>query len=209
MPTTLGNMDLFSTETDTNLLPYNGEVYYYGHVLSQTQADHYFERLLNGIEWKNDAAQMYGKLIHTKRKVGWYGDKDYLYTYSGTTKQALPWTPELLELKEIAEKHSGTRFNSCLLNLYHDGSEGMAWHSDNEASLGKNTVIASISLGAERIFSFKHKKSKEIVSVLLQHGSLLIMQGTTQTYWHHCLPPNSKILRPRVNLTFRTIVEEF
>lgn len=200
-------MDLFSSETDTNLLPYNGEVYYYGHVLSQTQADRYLERLLNGIEWKNDEARFFGKLVQTKRKVGWYGDSDYLYTYSGTTKRALPWTPELLELKQIAEKKSGTRFNSCLLNLYHDGSEGMAWHSDDEAALGKNTVIASLSLGAERKFSFKHKKTKETVSLLLQHGSLLTMQGSTQTYWQHRLPPTAKVVRPRVNLTFRTIVD--
>lgn len=200
-------MDLFSTENDINLLPYNGEVYYLGHVLTQLQADHYLERLLSDIEWKNDEAQIFGKLIQTKRKVSWYGDRDYLYTYSGTTKQALPWTPELLELKNLAEQQSGTRFNSCLLNLYHDGNEGMAWHSDDEATLGKNTVIASLSLGAERKFSFKHKKTKETVSLLLQHGSLLLMKGTTQTYWYHRLPPSTKVMRPRINLTFRTIVE--
>ncbi len=133
----------------------------------------------------------FGKLVQTKRKVAWYGDSDYLYTYSGTTKRALPWTPELLGTETDRRKKSGTRFNSCLLNLYHDGSEGMAWHSDDETALGKNTVIASLSLGAERKFSFKHKITKETVSLLLQHGSPLTMQGSTQTYWQHrCrLPP--------------------
>lgn len=200
-------MDLFNTDTQTNLLPYNGEVYYYGHVLPQTRADHYLDSLLQTIEWKNDAARFFGKLVHTKRKVAWYGDKPFLYTYSGTTKQALPWTPELTELKHLAETYTAARFNSCLLNLYHDGSEGMAWHSDDETALGKNTVIASLSLGAERKFAFKHKKTKETVSLLLQHGSLLLMQGSTQTYWQHRLPPSTKIARPRVNLTFRTMVE--
>ena len=200
-------MDLFSAETDTNLLPYNGEVYYYGHVLPQAQADYYLEQLLHSIDWKNDEAQFFGKHYLTKRKVAWYGDSDYSYTYSGSTKRALPWTTGLAELKTLVEQQTGTRFNSCLLNLYHDGTEGMAWHSDDEASLGKNTVIASLSLGAERKFSFKHKKTKETVSLLLQHGSLLVMRGSTQTYWQHRLPPTAKVTRPRVNLTFRTIVE--
>ena len=128
------------------------------------------------------------------------------YTYSNTTKQALPWTPELLELKTIIEKETGETFNSCLLNLYHDGSEGMAWHSDGEKDLRKNGAIASVSFGAQRRFAFKHKETKEVINVFLEHGSLLVMKDETQTHWLHRLPPTKLATKPRVNLTFRTIV---
>lgn len=203
-------MDLFDNEIvspDKNLLPADGIVNYYGRLFDRQQADHYYESLLNNIEWKNDQAVIYGKLIITKRKVAWYGDRSFEYTYSNTTKLALPWTKELLELKAAAEERSGEQFNSCLLNLYHNGDEGMAWHSDAEKDLKKNGAIGSLSFGAERKFAFKHKVSKETVSIILEHGSLLVMKGTTQSHWLHRLPPSKLITRPRVNLTFRTIVE--
>jgi alkylated DNA repair dioxygenase AlkB len=148
---------------------------------------------------------IYGKHLVTSRKVAWYGDHNFSYTYSGTTKRALLWTKELLDLKKIVERYSGVTFNSCLLNLYHNGSEGMAWHSDDEKALGKNTNIASLSFGAERKFSFKHKRTKESVSLVLESGSLLMMKGSTQSHWMHRLPPTTKVSRPRINLTFRTI----
>jgi len=200
-------MDLFNNETDSskNLLPKDGIVNYYGKLLTNQQANQYFDCLLNTIDWKNDQAIIYGKLIITKRKVAWYGDMDFEYTYSNTTKRALPWTKELLELKSIAEESTGEKFNSCLLNLYHNGGEGMAWHSDAEKDLKKNGAIGSMSFGAERKFNFKHKESKETVTVMLEHGSLLVMKGTTQTHWLHQLPPTKRITRPRINLTFRTI----
>ena len=154
-------MDLFNTGGGTNLLPNDGVVTYYGKVLRQQDARYYFNKLLNTIEWKNDEAIIFGKHIITKRKAAWYGDAGYLYTYSNTTKLALSWTVELLQLKKIAEGITGEVFNSCLLNLYHNGDEGMAWHSDDEKSLGKNTAIASFSFGAERKFSLKHKKTKQ------------------------------------------------
>ena len=110
-----------------------------------------------------------------------------------------------MELKALVEKQTGSIYNSCLLNLYHDGSEGMAWHSDGEKMLVRHGSIASLSLGAERNFGFKHKESKQVVSVFLQHGSLLEMKGITQDYWLHRLPPTTKIQRPRINLTFRQI----
>lgn len=201
-------MDLFNNDSEANRLPYDGEVIYYGKVFSQAEAERYATVLLNTIEWKNDEAVIFGKHIVTARKVAWYADKDFLYTYSGTTKQALPWTKELLELKHIAEEKTGHVFNSCLLNLYHNGDEGMAWHSDDEKSLGKNTVIGSFSFGAERKFSFKHKQTKDTVSLILEHGSLLVMKGATQTNWLHRLPPTTKVKRPRVNLTFRTIIDQ-
>ena len=201
-------MDLFSTEPDenANLLPKDGVVNYYGKVFSFQEADHYLECLLHTIKWQNDEAIIFGKHIITKRKVAWYGDLDFEYTYSNTTKRALPWTKELLELKSVAENRTGEKFNSCLLNLYHTGTEGMAWHSDGDKDLLRNGAIGSLTFGAERKFSFKHKQTKETVSLLLEHGSLLVMKGTTQTYWLHRLPPTKLILKPRVNLTFRTIV---
>ena len=137
--------------------------------------------------------------------MAWYGDSDFSYTYSGTTKQALPWTAELLELKALVERITGGSFNSCLLNLYHNGSEGMAWHSDDEKALEKHSGIASLTLGAERKFAFRHKRTKATVSLLLEHGSLLMMKDETQTHWLHRLPPTKKVATPRINLTFRTM----
>lgn len=204
-------MELFEREIDSslNLLPKDGVVNYYGKLFTQQQADYYFESLMNTIDWRNDQAIIYGKLIITKRKVAWYGDKEFEYTYSNTTKKALPWTKELLELKSITEEKTGEKFNSCLLNLYHSGGEGMAWHSDAEKDLKKNGAIGSLSFGAERKFSFKHKTDRKmVVSINLEHGSLLVMKDSTQTNWLHRLPPTVKVSRPRVNLTFRTIMEQ-
>ncbi len=200
-------MDLFTTQ-ETNLLPYNGIVNYYGRILTLEESKFYYENLLNEIPWENDEAFLFGKRIITKRKVAWYGNKEYAYTYSGATKYGKVWTKELLSLKKVIEKKLKAEFNSCLLNLYHTGSEGMGWHSDDEKALGKETEIASVSLGAERFFTFKHKKSKESVKILLENGSLLVMKGATQSYWLHRLPPTVKVKSPRINLTFRTIIEE-
>ena len=200
-------MDLFNNEIDslTNLLPQDGIVNYYKNLLSLNEANSYFDSLLHSIKWKNDQAFIYGKLIITKRKVAWYGDTDFEYTYSKVTKRALPWTAELVELKKITEELTGEKFNSCLLNLYHNGDEGMAWHSDAEKVLKKNGAIASLSLGAERKFTFKHKETKETLSLILENGSLLLMKGSTQTSWLHRLPPTKLISTPRINLTFRSI----
>ena len=201
-------MELFDFPSDpsVNLLPGEGIVNYYGKLMSASEANAMAQALLDRIEWRNDEAVIYGKRIITKRKVAWYGEEAFSYTYSNTTKTALPWTPELLFLKNLAEKHSGETYNSCLLNLYHDGSEGMAWHSDGEKDLRKNGAIASLSFGAERKFCFKHKKSGEKIDVFLEAGSLLVMKGETQTHWLHRLPPTTKVHQPRINLTFRTIV---
>ncbi len=170
------------------------------------QANEYFDSLLQNIPWKNDEVVVFGKRIVTKRKTAWYGDSNYVYIYSNTIKQALPWTRELINLKQIVENLSNSKFNSCLLNLYHDGNEGMGWHSDDEKSIEDNSTIASVSLGAERKFSFKHKQSNKTISVLLEHGSLLLMKDATQKNWLHSLPKSSKITLPRINLTFRRMV---
>jgi alkylated DNA repair dioxygenase AlkB len=206
----LTHMELFNFEIDSehNLLPKNGTVNYFGKVFSEEEANGYYEIFFNTIDWKNDEAVIFGKKIITKRKVAWYGEREFEYTYSKITKKAHLWTPELLKLKTQIEAKSGETFNSCLLNLYHTGDEGMGWHSDAEKDLKKNGAIASVSFGAERKFTFKHKETKETVSLNLEHGSLLIMKGTTQTHWLHRLPPTKKVDTPRINLTFRTIVRE-
>jgi alkylated DNA repair dioxygenase AlkB len=200
-------MDLFNQDPLSNLLPCDGIVQYYGQVMPRSEADMYYEKLFTTLNWQPDTALIYGKLITTSRKVAWYGNKPYAYTYSGATKFALPWTEDLLALKTLAEERSGETFNSCLANLYHSGEEGMAWHSDAEKMLRKDGAIASMSFGAERKFAFKHKHTQQTISVILHTGSLLIMKGTTQTHWLHRLPPTTKVKTPRVNLTFRTIEE--
>ncbi|UOE40628.1 alpha-ketoglutarate-dependent dioxygenase AlkB [Chryseobacterium suipulveris] len=188
-----------------NLLPKDGTVNYYGKIFTKEEADACFRILMSEIPWKADQAVIFGKLIETKRKVAWFGDENFEYSYSGRTKQALIWTDALLDLKKIVEIKTRETYNSCLLNLYHDGSEGMAYHSDGEKDLKKNGAIASLSFGAERKFSFKHKTSKEKVELVLEHGSLLVMKDETQSHWLHRLPPTTKVAEPRINLTFRTI----
>ena len=199
-------MDLFGFDQQFNLLPYDGEVYYSDSVVDYSEANSLFIQLLNTISWECDELFIYGKQVVTKRKVAWYGDKGCRYSYSNSTKTPLAWTHQLLHLKAIVEAHTQCSFNSCLLNLYHNGDEGMAWHSDDEKELGNQPIIASLSLGAERKFVFKHKQSKESISHTLEQGSVLLMQGTTQQHWQHSLPKTKKIIDARINLTFRTII---
>jgi alkylated DNA repair dioxygenase AlkB len=200
-------MDLFSSilEQPINLLPYDGEVNYFGEIFSFEENNYYFDLLLKVIDWRSDQANIFGNIIETKRKVAWYADELYSYTYSNMTKTALFFPPELLFLKDLVEKHTGETYNSCLLNLYHTGEEGMAWHSDGEKDLKDLGAIASLSFGVERKFAFKHKKSKEVISLPLKAGSLLVMKGVTQKYWLHRLPPTKLVKDARINLTFRTI----
>jgi alkylated DNA repair dioxygenase AlkB len=199
-------LNTLNADETSNLLYNDGTAYYYGIIMTYTEANKYFDLLLKNIPWKNDEVNIFGKHIITKRMVAWYGDADYMYNYSNSTKKALVWTKELLELKRLAEQVTGASFNSCLLNLCHNGNEGLGWHSDDEKSLRKDAPIASLSFGAERKFSFKHKQTKQMVSLVLEHGSLLIMKDATQTNWLHSLPKSNKITEPRINLTFRTMV---
>lgn len=195
-------MDLFN-QNGSNLLPFDGEVYYYGSVFSTAAATSYYDALMHGIAWRNDEAMMFGKKIITKRKVAWYGDQAYDYTYSKITRKAFPWTPVLRELRERCSELTSSQYNSCLLNLYHSGEEGMAWHSDDEKDLVDEAAIASLSFGATRKFGFKHKETKQTVYLLLEPGSLLVMKGSTQKNWLHRLPPTARVHSPRINLTFR------
>lgn len=188
-----------------NILPQGGEVNYHGEIMTQTESDFYFNALLTEVDWRCDQAAIFGKHIETKRKVAWYADHPFSYTYSNITKCALPWTQNLKFLKAIVEQKTGETYNSCLLNLYHNGSEGMAWHSDSEKDLKKQGAIASLSFGAIRKFAFKHKQTKDVISLDLKAGSLLVMKGETQQCWLHRLPPTKKVQDARINLTFRTI----
>jgi alkylated DNA repair dioxygenase AlkB len=200
-------LTLFESFNDpsVNLLPKDGEVNYFGIVFSKSDTDYFFKELWENIAWKNDEALIFGKHFITKRKVAWYGDKPFEYSYSNKTKIALPWTDALKTIKAITETTTKETYNSCLLNLYHDGNEGMAWHSDAEKDLKKDGAIASLSFGAERKFGCKHKIDQTKITLPLENGSLLLMKGTTQTHWLHRLPPTTKITTPRINLTFRTI----
>ncbi len=188
-----------------NLLPENGEVFYFGKVFSEAESITFFDQLLTEINWQADEAVIFGKLIYTKRKVAWYADETFSYTYSNRTKSAIIFTDVLLKIKEIVEKNTNETYNACLLNLYHSGEEGMAWHSDYEKELKKHGSIASVTFGAERFFSFKSKKNQQLIKIFLENGSLLEMKGTTQENWLHRLAPTKKVLTPRINLTFRTI----
>lgn len=200
------SLNLFNFKNElNNLLPYDGEVNYYGKIFQDEIAVQYFNSLLNNIAWENDSVKIFGKTHITKRIMAWYSIDNQSYTYSGSKKASLPFTIELSEIKDIIENLTNETFNSCLANLYHDGQEGMGWHADNEVEIVKNSAIASISFGAERYFHLKHKSTKELLKFKLESGSLLIMKGTTQENWLHSIPKTTKIESPRINLTFRKL----
>ena len=197
-------MDLFNPQSH-NLLPHNGEAFYFGPLYGTEEADRLFDKLMEEIDWQHDRVRLYGREIVTKREVAWHGNAPYQYTYSHNTKTALPWTPSLEKIKAVVEAKSGDSYNCCLLNLYHSGEEGMAWHADDEKELLPDGAIASVSLGAPRRFIFRNKIDKEKTEILLEHGSLLLMRGSTQSYWEHSLPIMKRVKDARINLTFRTI----
>jgi alkylated DNA repair dioxygenase AlkB len=183
-----------------------GQAIYYGNILTDEQKENYFKELLNNIEWENEKVIMFGKEIITKRKVAFYADNELKYTYSQKTKKGTIWTTVLLSIKNKVEELTKSKYNACLLNLYHDGTEGMGWHSDDEKEIVPESSIASLSLGAERKFSFKHKITKETYSIFLENGSILEMKGAIQKNWLHALPKTKKIVTPRINLTFRQML---
>jgi alkylated DNA repair dioxygenase AlkB len=200
-------MHLFDTIKSDNLLPLDGDAYYYGKIFNTNESLHYCNLLLDLINWQNDEVVIFGKKIITNRKVAFYAaTADINYKYSKITKNTAVFIPVILEIKEKIEMITHQTFNSCLLNLYQNGNEGMGWHSDNERELKPNGTIASISFGAERNFSFKHNHTKQRIAIKLENGSLLTMENEIQKFWKHSMPKSSKIMTPRINLTFRTIV---
>ena len=199
------NISLDSVLSSRTVINNDGIATYTDSLIPKEKSEFFLLQLSKNIQWRNDESVMFGKHYITRRKTAWYGDQPFCYTYSKIKRTALPWTDELLEIKRIVENKEEVEFNSCLLNFYHDGDDGMSWHSDNEKELEKNGVIASVSLGAERKFSFKHKRNKEKIDLILGNGSLLVMKEQIQTHWMHQLPKSKKISEPRINLTFRTI----
>ena len=186
-----------------NILPQDGIALYYEKIVNDEEIKGLYDALLNNIHWENERVIMFGKEIVTKRKVAFFSDPSISYRYASKTKIGLPWTSTLLIIKNIVESITKESYNACLLNLYHNGEESMGWHSDNEKEIIANSSIASLSLGANRKFSFKHKASKETVSIELEDGSLLEMKGSVQAHWWHALLKSKKVTAARINLTFR------
>ena len=196
-------MSLFCPDLGTNLLPHGGIVHDHGRIFSTEESDRIFASLLRDIPWRHDEVVMFGKHIVTARKVAWVAEEGVAYAYSGKSREPIAWTDDLLKLRTACENLTESTYNSCLLNLYHNGTEGMGWHSDDEKSIVPKSSIACLSFGAARKFSFKHKRSKESVSLVLENGSLLDMHGETQDNWLHQLPKSLRVTAPRISLTFR------
>ena len=186
-----------------NILPQDGIALYYDKIIGDEQVKQLYDALFNNIHWENERVIMFGKEIITKRKVAFFSDPSISYRYASKTKIGLPWTSTLITIKNRIESITKESYNACLLNLYHNGEESMGWHSDNEKEIITNSSIASLSLGANRKFSFKHKLSKETVSIELEDGSLLEMKGSVQAHWWHALLKSKKVTDGRMNLTFR------
>jgi alkylated DNA repair dioxygenase AlkB len=198
-------LDIFNIPNQ-NILPFDGEVYLYPNFYQEEGSQSTFEKLKQTTLWKQDKMKIYGKEVDFPRLTAWYADGDQEYTYSGVVNTPIPFTSLLLKIKQAAEQQCGKQFNSALLNYYRDGGDSMGWHSDDEKELSGNPVIASASFGATRTFQFKHKSQKNAkVSVALNNGSLLIMQGITQHHWLHQVPKTAKPMGPRINITFRDI----
>ena len=159
------------------------------------------------VPWQHDEVTVMGKRIITRRKYSWHGDKSWSYEYSGAVKTARPWVPVLLELKQRVEDISGAGYNSCLLNLYHSGQEGMSWHTDNEKELVPRAAITSLSFGAQRRFLLRHKGTGQTLEKTLEHGSLLVMKDEIQQHWLHSVPVMAKVTSPRISLTFRSMAD--
>lgn len=190
-------MEITQTElTDGGILIYIPEFF------KTSLADKLFKVFQKDIPWKQEKT-FYGNMF--PRLTAYYSDKGVTYAYSGVSHESLPWPWYLREVKERVEKQAGKLFNSLLLNFYRDGKDSIGWHSDDERELGKNPTVPSLSFGGERLFQIRHKKTKEKKEYLLKHGSLLIMDGTMQHNWQHCVPKTAKPVEPRVNLTFRNI----
>ena len=189
------------------LLPGDGSAVLSPDFLCESDADNYFSGLHNNTPWEQNFIRLFGKEVSEPRLSTWHAEADLPYTYSGVPRTPHPWKEPLSSLRTACEAHTGQSFNGALLNLYRTGLDAMGWHSDNEAVNGPNPVIASISLGAERRFDFRHKQSREMISVVLPHGSLLVMSGACQTFWLHRIAKTTRQTEPRINVTFRRLIQ--
>lgn len=190
---------------DLNLALHDGELYLSKQFYPPHQADALFTQLYRQVAWQEEQLLIYGKWCNVPRLMAWYGDEGAYYRYSGVNHRPLPWTAALLAIREKVQQHCGCSFNSVLLNLYRDGQDSMGCHSDDEKELGENPLIASLSLGEERVFKLHHKTRKTTLTIALAHGDLLVMAGSLQRCWQHALPKTKQHKTARINLTFRTI----
>lgn len=198
--------DLFTTANRATDIPLeDADVRYYPGFLEN--ADGIFGQLREELAWRQDTIRLYGKPVLIPRLNAWYGDPDAHYQYSGLPLPPLPWTPTLLAIRHQLQQFLQTGFNSVLANLYRDQRDSVAWHADDEPELGREPLIASISLGAERRFSMRHrfKRSLPTRHIDLESGSLLVMAGPTQAHWHHQVAKSRRPIGPRINLTFRRV----
>ncbi len=205
-------LTLFSPSQPPNYeqlnLPHS-DIKLYRQFFDEATSNQLLETLKTNINWQQEYIQVYGKPQPIPRLTAWHGDEGTTYCYSGIKMTPEPWTDTLLQIKQAIETVAQVNFNSVLLNYYRDGNHGVGWHSDNEPELGKNPVIGSVSLGGTRRFSFKSKDkiNPQKQDIELQHGDFLLMQGETQQYWYHQIPKTKKPVLPRINLTFRVILE--
>ncbi|WP_338731122.1 alpha-ketoglutarate-dependent dioxygenase AlkB family protein [Mangrovimonas cancribranchiae] len=198
-------MDLFSNEKNTFSLP-DAKLIYYPNFLNRAKANIYFKTLLKETLWQQDDITVFGKTYKQPRLTALYAENNKPYSYSNISMHPKKFTKTLLNLKLEVEDICNHNFSSVLLNLYRNGNDSNGWHADNEKELGKHPTIASLSLGTERVFKFKHRTLKnENHKLLLQHGSLLIMKGAMQEFWVHQIPKTKQQVGKRINLTFRYI----
>ncbi|RYZ99096.1 MAG: alpha-ketoglutarate-dependent dioxygenase AlkB [Sphingobacteriaceae bacterium] len=185
----------------TELLAYTPALF------DKAESDHLLNKFISEANWKQSVQKMYDKEVLTPRLTAWYGDLGTDYSTTGKVLNPTPWTPELFMIKIKVEQLSGTIFNSVLLNYYRDGNDSVAWHSDRESVLGKNPVIASVSFGQVRSFDIRNKTDHtEKYSVRLEHGSFLLMKAGLQENWEHRIAKSTKLMKARVNLTFRVVI---
>ncbi|XP_056888632.1 DNA oxidative demethylase ALKBH2 isoform X1 [Takifugu flavidus] len=188
----------------------------YAQLFSKDEADHLFHKLEEELVYSTGeeaTVQVFGKVYNIPRKQATYGDAGLTYTYSGIRRMASPWTPTLEYIRDAVTTTTGQMFNFVLVNRYKDGLDHMGEHRDDEKELDPLCPIASVSLGAARDFVFRHRDARgktirrqiEPVKLELAHGSLLLMNPPTNTFWYHSLPVRKKISLPRINLTFRRI----
>ena len=184
----------------------DAEIIYFPHFFDKKEADLIFEQLTNEIPWQQDKIRVFGKTHPQPRLTALFGNEGKSYSYSNIKMHPHPWNPLLQNIKSKVESVSDANFTTVLLNLYRDGKDSNGWHADNEKELGINPIIASVSFGTERIFQLKHNTISNLKqNILLEHGSLLLMKGTTQHFWKHQIPKTSKTIGSRINLTFRVI----
>jgi alkylated DNA repair dioxygenase AlkB len=200
-------MSLFSNNPTPIYLDLpDAKIIYYPHFFTIAEAHAIYQELLEKTPWQQDPIKVFGKTHLQPRLTALFGNEDKSYSYSNIKMQPHPWNPLLRKINLRLETEIKHTFTSVLLNLYRDGKDSNGWHSDNEKELGKNPIIASLSFGAERSFHLQHQTQKNLKhKIILEHGSLLMMKGTTQAYWKHQIPKTTKPIGARINLTFRTL----